>query len=157
MPIQWRPRRAATTAVVPEPRNGSRTVSPGPLLERLCGFFGERYQYWAGEPALARPTLQQTYDMLADPPEGTASPQMQRFLDRRHTTQTQLTTMVLQAQAAGEADPALPPERVASLFVSLYVGEVRRWLKQPRPDTRAGLKQLRDVLALVLRGVALRH
>ena len=129
---------------------------PGPLLERLCGFFGDRYRYWGREPALSRPTLQQTYDMMAEPPQGPASAQMQRFLQRGHTTLTQITTMVLQAQASGEADPALPAERVASLFASLYVGEVRRWLKQPDPDVRAGVKQLREMLALVMRGVAAR-
>lgn len=130
---------------------------PGPLLERLCGFFGERYRYWASEPALARPTLQQTADMLADPGDAdSASTQANRFHDRRRTMHTQLTTMVLQAQAAGEADPALPAERVAALFNSLYVTEVRRWLQQPQPDVRSGLKQLRETLALVLRGVAAR-
>ncbi|HEX2547684.1 MAG TPA: helix-turn-helix domain-containing protein [Ramlibacter sp.] len=129
----------------------------GPLLERLCGFFGERYRYWVAEPALSRPALGQTYEL----PEGAeaeelASEQVRRFQQRRDIMLSQLRTMVLQAQASGEAAADLDPQRVAALFMSLYVGEVRRWLQHPQPDASAGMKQLRAMLAVVMRGVSAR-
>lgn len=130
---------------------------PGPLLDRLCGFFGERYRYWVAEPVLSRPALGVTYELLEGPNGGAAqSEQMRRFHARRGIMLAQLRTMVLQAQAAGEAAADLDADRVAALFMSLYVGEVRRWLQHPAPDAQAGTKQLRAMLALVMRGVSAR-
>lgn len=127
---------------------------PGPLLDRLCGFFGERYRYWASEPALARPVLQQTSEHVdgADDAAGVGA-QMHRFRARRQVVLAQLSTIVLQAQAGGEAAPDLDARQVASLFMTLYVAEVRRWLQQPSPRPATGLKHLRELFALVVRGV----
>ena len=128
---------------------------PGPLLDRLCGFFGERYRYWASEPALARPVLQQTSEAASDHEDWSGlGTQMHRFRARREIVLTQLATIVLQAQAAGEAAQDLEPRRVASLFMTLYVAEVRRWLQQPSPRPATGLKHLRDSFGLVIRGVS---
>ncbi|HSV77768.1 MAG TPA: TetR/AcrR family transcriptional regulator [Ramlibacter sp.] len=127
---------------------------PGPLLDRLCGFFGERYRYWASEPALARPVLQQTSELVGDVPGSLdVGEQMHRFHARRGVVLTQLSTIVLQAQAAGEAAPDLDATHVASLFMTLYVADVRRWLHKPDPKPAAGLKHLRDLFSLVIRGV----
>lgn len=127
---------------------------PGPLLDRLCGFFGERYRYWASEPALARPVLQQTSELASHDAAGEElGVEMHRFHARRQVVLTQLATIVLQAQAAGEAAADLDPARVASLFMTLYVTEVRRWLRQPDPKAATGLRHLRDQFALVIRGV----
>lgn len=127
---------------------------PGALLDRLCGLFGDRYRYWAGEPALARPVLQQTSELVDDDDGATGlGTQMHRFRARREIVLAQLATIVRQAQAAGEAAPDLDARRVAYLFMSLYVTEVRRWLQQARPRPATGLKRLRDLFALVIRGV----
>ncbi|MDB5898559.1 MAG: TetR/AcrR family transcriptional regulator [Ramlibacter sp.] len=134
---------------------GQRWVErPGPLLDRLAGFFAERYRYWLADPALARPTLEHTYDLLGEPGEpAEGSEPTQRFFARRRLMLAQLKTMVLQAQAAGEAAPDLDAERVASLFMALYVSEQRRWMQQAAPEPAAGIRQLRETLALVMRGV----
>ena len=127
---------------------------PGPLLDRLCGFFGERYRYWASEPVLARPVLEQTSELPGhDGGSGDIGAQMLRFRARRAVVHTQLSTIVLQAQAAGEAAADLDPARVAALFMTLYVAEVRRWLQQPDPKPAIGVKRLRELLALVIHGV----
>lgn len=129
---------------------------PGPLLDRLCGFFTERYRYWVAEPALSRPALGQTYELEGPLAEEVVSDEMSRFHQRRGIMMAQLRTMVLQAQASGEAAADLDADRVAALFMSLYVGEVRRWLQQPQPDAAAGMKQLKAMLTLVMRGVSAR-
>jgi AcrR family transcriptional regulator len=134
---------------------GQRWVErPGPLLERLAGFFAERYRYWLADPALARPTLEHTYDLLGELGESSAASEpTQRFFARRRLMLAQLKAMVLQAQAAGEAAPDLDPERVAALFLALYVSEQRRWMQQASPQPDAGVKQLQETLELVMRGV----
>ncbi len=139
---------------VTEASQAAWVESPGPLLDRLCGFFGERYRYWASEPALSRPVLQQTSELVAgqDGPAELAE-EMHRFHARREVVLTQLATIVLQAQAAGEAAPDLDARRVASVFMTLYVTEVRRWLHEPNPKAASGMKQLREQFALVIRGV----
>jgi AcrR family transcriptional regulator len=135
---------------------GQRWVErPGPLLDRLAGFFAERYRFWLADPALARPTLEHTYDLLGEEGEAEqASEPTQRFFARRRLMLAQLKTMVLQAQAAGEAAADLDAERVASLFLALYVSEQRRWMQQASPlPAAAGARHLRETLALVIRGV----
>lgn len=127
---------------------------PGPLLDRLAGFFAERYRFWLADPALARPTLDHTHDLLGQPSESEgASEPTQRFFARRRLMLAQLKTMVLQAQATGEAAGDLDAGRVAALFLALYVSEQRRWMQQASPQPAAGVRQLRETLELVMRGV----
>ncbi len=124
---------------------------PGTLLERLLAYFRLRYRYWASEPRLARPALRETFDFLD--PEATHGEEMQRFYSRRPLMLSQIEQTVRAAQTSGEVDPAAPADQVASLLVSLYLIEVRRWLADPTPRLGAGIERLGAVLDLFMRGI----
>ena len=124
---------------------------PGALIERLLGYFRLRYRYWASEPRLARPALRETFDFLN--PEAQPDAETQRFHSRPTLMMGQVEQAVREAQAAGEVDAAVPAGLAASMVVSLYLIEVRRWLADAEPQLDAGLDRLRAVLALLLRGL----
>lgn len=123
----------------------------GTLLERLLAYFRLRYRYWASEPRLARPALRETFDFLgADSHYGEEA---QRFYSRRSLMLTQIEQAMQAAQAAGEVAADVPAEEIASLIVSLYLIEVRRWLSDEKPKLAAGIERLGKVLGLFLRGI----
>ena len=124
---------------------------PGTLVERLLAYFRLRYRYWASEPRLARPALRETFDFLD--PEVKHGEEMQRFYSRRPLMLGQIEQAVRAAQADGEVDPTVAADQVASLLVSLYLIEVRRWLVDARPRLGAGIERLGVVLDLFMRGI----
>jgi AcrR family transcriptional regulator len=127
------------------------TGKPGPLLKRLMAYFELRYRYWASEPRLARPALRETAEFLA--PDHTRGEEAHRFYARTPMTLGHIEEMVRAAQESGEVAADAPAGEVASLVFSLYLIEVRRWLRDERPRLAAGMGRLEMVLGLFLRGV----
>ncbi|WP_119153414.1 TetR/AcrR family transcriptional regulator [Caldimonas tepidiphila] len=126
--------------------------SPGPLLERLGALFELRYRYWASEPRLSRPAVRETFDFLGRE-GGEQGEETRRFYARRAVIHEQLVALVRDAQRQGEVDPGVPPERAASLFLGIYLIEVRRWLQDERPQAGEGLARLHELLELCMRGL----
>ncbi|WP_218511273.1 TetR/AcrR family transcriptional regulator [Variovorax sp. dw_308] len=127
------------------------TGKPGPLLERLLAYFKLRYRYWASEPRLARPALRETAEFLAPGPA--LGDEANRFYARTPVTLGHIEEMVRAAQLSGEVARDAPPGEVASLVFSLYLIEVRRWLREETPRLASGMERLQVVLGLFLRGV----
>ena len=57
-------------------------------------------------------------------------------------------------QTAGAVDAALDPALAARVLIDVYLSENRRWLASERPRVDAGVADLREALAIVLRGLA---
>jgi AcrR family transcriptional regulator len=123
----------------------------GPLLERLMAYFRLRYRYWASEPRLARPALRETAEFLA--PDKTDDTDAHRFYARTPVTVGHIEDMVRAAQENGEVNATTPAHDIASLVFSLYLIEVRRWLRDDTPRLAAGIARLEVVLSLFFRGV----
>lgn len=123
----------------------------GPLIDQLTGFFGRRYAYWASEPRLARPAVQETFDFLS---RGTGQgPETARFYGRRGRIVELLETIIRAKQDAGRIGREHAAADIASLCMTIYLTEVRRWLNDDDPQPDAGLERLRKLLALALSGV----
>jgi AcrR family transcriptional regulator len=133
---------SAATAVDPD----------APLIEQLLAFFSARYAYWASEPGLARPAVQETFDFLGIVRE--QGPETARFYARRPKIEQMLVDIVSHGQAAGLVAEDESAELIASLFMTIYLTEVRRWLNQSKPQVEAGIARLGELLALAIRGVA---
>jgi AcrR family transcriptional regulator len=122
-----------------------------PLIDQVTAFFKVRYEIWASEPALARPAVRETHAWLAgeDPGEG----EVARFYARRTRTVDALRQLIAGKQAQGEIVADERPELIASLLMTIYMTEVRRWLTTPTPQVEAGIAKLRDVLRLAMKGI----
>lgn len=127
-------------------------TKPGPLLERLMAYFRLRYRYWASEPRLARPALRETAEFLA--PDKTDDADSQRFYARTPITLGHIEELVRAAQENGEVVATAPAHDIASLVFSLYLIEVRRWLRDETPRLAPGIARLELVLGLFFRGVS---
>jgi AcrR family transcriptional regulator len=127
------------------------TSKPGALLDRLLAYFRLRYRYWASEPRLARPALRETAEFLGH--AETRSEEVHRFYARSPLSLGHIQEMVRAAQESGEVVADVSTEEVASLIFSLYLIEVRRWLRDDTPRLSAGMERLEMVLNLFLRGI----
>ena len=122
-----------------------------PLLDQLVAFFQKRYQYWASEPSISRPAVQETFDFLSASSE--KGEQAVRFYSRRSQTLKILSELVRAKQRSGEISADEPADLIASLLMTIYLTEVRRWLSTESPNTRKGMASLRKILGLAMRGV----
>jgi AcrR family transcriptional regulator len=123
----------------------------GPLIDQLTEFFRRRYQYWASEPRLARPAVQETFDFLSRTTSN--GPETARFYARRSKIMDMLSAIIAAKQSTGKIASAHGAEEIASLFMTIYLTEVRRWLNTEQPEVEAGIARLRTLMSLALTGV----
>ncbi|MDB5728460.1 MAG: TetR/AcrR family transcriptional regulator [Noviherbaspirillum sp.] len=121
------------------------------LIDQVTGFFGERYAYWASEPDLARAAVKETFDFLGA--TGQQGPETARFYARRPKIAATLADTIKAGQSCGKVADDVSPELIASLFMTIYFTEVRRWLNQDEPVVEIGIARLRELLALAIRGI----
>ena len=122
------------------------------VLDQVVAFFEPRYRYWAGQPALGRPAVRETFDFLGATAE--QGPETSRFYARRPRMLGVLTQVIAEDQRRGLVAADVPPAQVASLFMTIYLTEVRRWLTQAEPQAQEGLNRFRELVSLAIRGVA---
>ena len=123
----------------------------GPLIDQLTEFFRRRYQYWASEPRLARPAVQETFDFLSRTTSN--GPETARFYARRSNIMDMLSAIIGAKQGAGKIASEHGAEDIASLFMTIYLTEVRRWLNTDQPEVEPGIARLRKLMSLALTGV----
>jgi len=129
------------------PRVGRETKNP---LSVLMSFFEPRYHYWAQEPELSRLAVQQTidYNLVRDP-----GPELARFDAGRQVLIKHLAAFFEGEQKRGNVVRTHAASTIAWLFMSIYQAEVRQWLRADKPSIAEGLKRLRELFALALKGV----
>ncbi len=121
------------------------------LLEQITAFFKPRYDYWAAHPALGRPIVREIMDVVGATDE--PGPETARFYERRPRMVKALQQIVTSCQASGQATKAASAPLIASLFLTIYLTEVRRWLNQEKPDANEGLARFSELVDLAIRGV----
>jgi AcrR family transcriptional regulator len=120
------------------------------VLGALMRFFEPRYRYWAKEPEFSRAVVQETVAYhLAEAP----GPEMARFYEGRRVLIENLALLFETGQRCGRIIKNVAAKDIASLFMTIYQGEVRQWLQTERPIAAAGLKRLRRSFSLALSGV----
>lgn len=75
------------------------------------------------------------------------------FYARRATALSILTGLVRAKQESGELSSFDPPERIAALLSTIFTAELRRVASQKEAKSDDGMKLLREMLALAVRGV----
>jgi AcrR family transcriptional regulator len=122
----------------------------GDILAVLTSFFEPRYRYWAKDPELSRLAVQQTIDYnLAREP----GPELARFEHGRRALIKQLSDFFAGEQKRGNIIRTRSADGIAWLFMYLYQGEVRQWLRTDKPSAATGIRKLRELFALALSGV----
>jgi AcrR family transcriptional regulator len=120
------------------------------VLDALMQFFEPRYRYWAKEPEFSRAVVQETVAYHVAAPPG---PEMARFYEERRVLIENLRWLFEAGQRRGLIVKNVAAMDIASLFMTIYQGEVRQWLQAQRPSASEGLRVLRRSFSLTLSGV----
>jgi AcrR family transcriptional regulator len=128
----------------------ARIDREAPLVEQLLELFAPRFRYWSAHLDLAREALHETVLARAG---GAASKEARRYLERRNGLLAIITDIVRRQQAAGTIDPHLDANLAATLFLAIYLAQIRLWVAQTRPVCKKGIETLRHLLSLAIDGV----
>lgn len=118
-----------------------------PVLEQLIYIFRPRYAFWGDDPRLSRHAVRETLETRYAREENRQEPLAVPALHEH------IAALVTRNQAAGKIDPAIDANLAAHLILDIYYNENREWIGGSDPDVEAGIRRLRDVLALSLRGI----
>lgn len=118
-----------------------------PLATQLAGFFAPFYDFFAGQPDLAR-------FMLRELEFYQSGPQAQRFRAARELLLVQLASRLGDWQRAGRIAADASVQDGARAVLALFAALVRDALEQPAPDMAASLATLERLYAMLLRGLA---
>lgn len=118
-----------------------------PPLDQLLTAFGVFYREFGARATLARILLQE----LTFYSGGRLAADFQR--SRRRTVGF-IETLVRAARREGRIRTDENPAFIALTVFYVYAGAVRRWIAARRPDPKAGLRELRRALELLISGLA---
>lgn len=121
-----------------------------PLIEVLLAFCEDDMAYWGKHPEIARQARREIGVVLLGRPAG---PEAVRFAGWKAPLLGQLAQLVAAKQKAGHLDPLVAPELVAELWWAIYNQHLHNWLMDPQPNLRKGVRGLRNLLELAIRGL----
>jgi len=122
------------------------TSRSGTCFDNFIFAFKQHYQYFGQHPELSRSMLREMtfYD------SGKLALEFQAIRSRMLK---RLATFAEMGQANGELRADTDPGLIAWVVFSIYQVELRRWLLSPKPDVAAGVRKLKQSLALFFEGV----
>jgi AcrR family transcriptional regulator len=127
------------------------------LLARLLHVFLPRYEFWGRDPALSRHVVHEVFAPFVnsgeDGPNGDDVTETARFRAREPRIVAQIAGLVGELQRAGTITSSEEPELIAQLFWDIYLSENRNWLATKSPDVPEGIRHLRRVLTLAIKGL----
>jgi AcrR family transcriptional regulator len=134
---------AITDVALAAPRPGQ------PLAAQLLAVFAVHYRSLAAKPALARILLQELTFYSSGKQAATFHGIRKRLIDG-------VEALVRAAQERGEVATKEKPALIARHIFFTYSASLRWWIAAPHPDPEAGIRDLKRLLALQVRGLRAR-
>jgi len=126
----------------------ARVSTAQKLEENMLAFFEPFYRAYAKDLTLYRIIL--NHGQLADQSAGIHT---QEFVRIRVALLAALVEIILQGRAKGECLADGDVDLQARSFYNLYFAAVRGWIYTPEPKVKAGLAELKALLALHMSGL----
>ncbi len=117
-----------------------------PFAEQLLAIFATHYYFFSRDPVLSRLLLKE----LIFYSEGAQAAEFQAI---RGELNAGIELAVREAQKNGRIRRSAKPELVARDLFFLFSGHVRWWIAKPKPHPFDGLEELKDLLALHMKGL----
>lgn len=117
------------------------------FLDQLIVVFRHYYRFFGEHPALGRLLLRELIFYV----EGTEAT---RFQAGRRQIVDGLEALVIRNRDLGRISTDADSRTIARLIFSVYQAEIRRWLLDGTPEVETGLLTLKQVLELVIVGLA---
>lgn len=121
-----------------------------PVVDQLLALFAPRFRFWGEHLDLAREALHETVLARA---AGDDSDEARRYVQRRAGLLDILTEIVRRGQAARALAASDDPRTIATLFLAIYLAQIRLWVAESNPDVARGVTLLRRLLSLAIEGV----
>lgn len=128
----------------------AQLAEDAPLVDQLVVAFAPRFRYWGQHLALARDAMHETVLARAS---GDASIEARRYMQGRAALVDLLVEIVRREQGRGNVTPREDPEIIATLFLTIYLSQLRLWIAAQRPVVKRGVEDLRRLLSLAIEGV----
>jgi len=116
------------------------------LMDQLMAIFRCHYDYFAGNPVLSRILLRELVFY-------SSGKQAERFHEIRQRLMAAIERLVQEAQRARRIRCREDAALIARHIFFTFSAAVRWWIATPQPDPRTGLKDLRQLLKLQIRGL----
>ena len=117
------------------------------FLDRNIDGFRHYYRYFGKHPELARAILREaTFYKPRWPSDTSAGEAAHRSIER-------IRNIVKAARQQGEITNGASDRTIALLIFEIYQMEARRWLAGDHLDVEVGLRELKNVLAVLVRGL----
>ena len=113
------------------------------LIDQLTQLHRSRYEYWAQDRLLSLHALHEV--VLSTPGD--------RFERRRSALLDYITGLVRRQQEMGRIAHDESADAIAEMLQMLYLSAVRAWLRNLDDSVDSGIRQLRDLYRLALRGI----
>jgi len=113
------------------------------LIDQLTQLHRSRYEYWAQDRLLSLHALQEV--VLSTPGD--------RFERRRRMLLKFIVSLIQRQQEMGRVAHDESADAIAQMLQMLYLSAVRAWLRNLDESVESGLRQLRDLYRLSLRGI----
>src|SRR5689334_3969469 len=131
---------AITDVALAAPRPGQ------PLAAQLAAVFAVHYRWLAAQPALARILLQELTFYSSGKQAATFHSIRKRLIDG-------VEALVRLAQERKEISSTEKSGLIARHIFFTYSASLRWWIAAPRPDPKAGIRDLKRLLALQVEGL----
>lgn len=120
------------------------------LVDMLMAFCEEDMAYWGRHPELARQARREIGVVLLGRAAGREAV---RFASWKPLLLAEVAQVVASRQQSGRLSPSPAPELVAELWWAIYNQHLHNWLMDERPNLRKGIRDLRSLLELAIRGL----
>ena len=117
-----------------------------PLIEQLMAIFRCHYDYFAKNPVLSRILLRELVFY-------SSGKQAEKFHEIRRRLMAAIEDLVREAQQARRIRPREDAPLIARHIFFTFSAAVRWWIATPHPNPRSGLKDLRKLIKLQIRGL----
>jgi AcrR family transcriptional regulator len=122
-----------------------------PVLDRLCALARPWYVYFAENLTLGRYAFREM--TFYEPESQDFGEQCTRYRTRMHRIESWHSEIVAAGKARGELKFRGNAVVAGNLIYKIYLGEIRSWIHEAKPDVGEGVRSLRTKFAIVLDGL----
>ncbi len=122
-----------------------------PVLDRLCALARPWYVYFAANLTLGRYAFREM--TFYEPHSIDFGEQCARYRARMRRIESWHCEIVAQGKERGELKFKGNAAVAGNLIYKIYLGEIRSWIHEAKPDVGQGIRSLRTKFAIVLDGL----
>jgi AcrR family transcriptional regulator len=122
-----------------------------PVLDRLCALARPWYIYFAANLTLGRYAFREM--TFYEPHSIDFGEQCARYRARMRRIESRHSEIIAEAKKRGELKFKGNAAVAGNLIYKIYLGEIRSWIHEAKPDVGQGVRSLRTKFAIVLDGL----